>query len=248
MKSRLFAFLFHLFISALIASAVIGAVFWIWYPRPLHEAVGVTEIFLMLLSVDVIIGPLLTLIVYKPNKPSLKFDLSVIAFFQICALSYGIHTVFQGRPAFIVFAKDRFEIARASDLDPTSTDKAVNSGNSSAIAGWSKPHWVGALAPLDLKRKNEILFKSVQGGPDWPLLPELYVPLTEVKNQMLTKAKPLQELRDLHKNDKSLNRIQTDLRWLPLKGKTRNMVVLVNPKTADVVDIVDVDPWLASKS
>ena len=78
MSKRLKFFLSHLFISFLIALLVIGLVFFVWYPSPLAIAVGVMHIFLMLLAIDVIVGPVLGLLVYKKGKKTLKFDLSVI--------------------------------------------------------------------------------------------------------------------------------------------------------------------------
>ena len=65
MSKRIKAFLIHGLISISIALLVIGLVFFIWYPAPLAKAVGVTHIFLMMLAIDVILGPLLTLLVYK---------------------------------------------------------------------------------------------------------------------------------------------------------------------------------------
>ena len=85
MSKRLKFFLGHLSISMLIALCVVGVVFFIWYPSPLSKAVGVTHIFLMLLVIDVILGPLLGLLVYKEGKKTLKFDLSVIIVIQIAA-------------------------------------------------------------------------------------------------------------------------------------------------------------------
>jgi hypothetical protein len=38
---------------------------------------------------DLALGPLLTLIVFEPGKPSLKFDLSCIVLLQLGALLYG---------------------------------------------------------------------------------------------------------------------------------------------------------------
>lgn len=78
MSKRLKFFLNHLFISCLIVLLVIGLVFFIWYPSPLATAVGVTHIFLMMLAIDVIVGPILGLLVYKEGKKTLKFDLGVI--------------------------------------------------------------------------------------------------------------------------------------------------------------------------
>ncbi|MGR8952773.1 MAG: TfpX/TfpZ family type IV pilin accessory protein [Gammaproteobacteria bacterium] len=247
MKHRLHAFLIHLTLSAVFAVVVMVIVFWVWYPAPLHEAVGVTEIFLILLAVDVTIGPVITLIIYKPGKPSLKFDLAVVALLQLCALSYGVNTVFAGRPAFIVFAKDRFEVARASDLDAGSYARAMQNRNQAAIAGWTQPRWVGAIESPDPKRNEEILFSALGGGPDWALLPELFVPLTQVKDQILARAKTLQELRAMHRHDDSIKTLgdwkDGEVKWLPLRGTVKNGVVLVDAATAAVFKILDIDPW-----
>ena len=46
-------------------------------------------LILLMIGVDVVIGPLLTLIVFDPKKKHLKFDLVVIAALQLAALAYG---------------------------------------------------------------------------------------------------------------------------------------------------------------
>lgn len=68
MSKRLKFFIGHLSISFLIALVVVGVVFFIWYPSPLAKAVGVTHIFLMLMIIDVIVGPILGWLVYKEGK------------------------------------------------------------------------------------------------------------------------------------------------------------------------------------
>lgn len=252
MKNRIVAFLIHLGLSAIIALIAVAIVFFVWYPAPLHAAVGVTQIILILLAVDVTLGPVITLIIYKPGKPGLKFDLAVIAALQLAALSYGMNTVFQGRPAFIVFSVDQFEIARASDIDPDSARLAMLNGNQAAIAGWTGPRWVAAVASSDPKRAQEIMFSSVQGGPDWPQLPELFVPFQQVKDQVLAKAKPLRELRALNGRDDSLkapdNIKDSHVMWLPLRGKVRDMVVLVDADSASILGVIDINPWSDSGS
>ena len=86
MSKRIKFFLGHLAISLLIALIAIAIVFFVWYPAPLAQAVGVTSIFLMLLAIDVIVGPLFTLLVYKQGKKTLKSDLTVII--QLSAFSF----------------------------------------------------------------------------------------------------------------------------------------------------------------
>ena len=83
MSKRLKFFLSHLSISLMIALCVVGLVFFIWYPTPLATAVGVTQIFLMMLAIDVTVGPILGFIVYKEGKKTLKMDLTVIILLSI---------------------------------------------------------------------------------------------------------------------------------------------------------------------
>src|SRR5699024_7695764 len=138
MSKRLKFFLSHLSISFLIALLVVGLVFFIWYPSPLATAVGVTHIFLMLLVIDVILGPLLGLLVYKEGKKTLKFDLSVIILIQIAALCYGVFSIEQGRPAWLVFHVDRFELVRKNDLILEIIDQAQSQFQH---VSWSKPQF-----------------------------------------------------------------------------------------------------------
>ena len=124
MSMRIKAFLIHGLVSISVALLVIGLVFFIWYPSPLAKAVGVTHIFLMMLVIDVILGPLLTLLVYKQGKKTLLFDLTVIVLLQISALGYGLWTISQGRPAWLVFNVDRFDNVRVNDIDNRNIKKA----------------------------------------------------------------------------------------------------------------------------
>src|SRR4249919_365709 len=104
----------HLIISAAIAGAVIALMLSLWYPGPLFEAAGGNDLLVILIGVDVVVGPLITLVIFRSGKPGLKFDLSVIAALQIAALLYGMHAVFLARPAFIVFVRDQFQVASAA--------------------------------------------------------------------------------------------------------------------------------------
>ena len=243
MKNRIYAFLIHLVLSVLVATMTIIMVFFVWYPNPLDQAVGVTEIFLILLGVDIIMGPVMTLVVYKQGKPGLMLDLCIIVILQFAALTYGISTVFMGRPAFIVFNKDRFDVTRWIDLDQASLKIAQQANNLSAEASWLSPRWVGAVAPVDKKRAEEILFTAVMGGADWPQLPELYVPLEQVKTQMLKRAQPLSTLRQRDKEGVLTNEQNEQLRWLPLHSKNKDFTVLIDGNTAEIIKVIDIDPW-----
>lgn len=243
MKSRFYAFLTHLLLSSLVAVITMVMVFFVWYPMPLDKATGVTEIFLLVLTVDIITGPVMTFTIYKPKKWGLKFDLCVIALLQIAALIYGLSTVFAGRPAFIVFNQDRFDIVRLIDIDPKSAKIAELMNNQVATVSWFRPRWIAAVTPTDPKRAQEIFLTAVTGGADWPQLPELYVPLTQVNAQMLKKAQPLSTLHQFDKQNLLADIKDSNIKWLPLRGKTKDMVVLMNSNSAEIIKVVDIDPW-----
>ncbi len=73
---------------------------------------------LMLVGVDLVLGPLLTMIVYRHGKSGLKFDLSVIALVQLAALIYGANILYEEKPHYLVFVIDRLEFVAQKDIDP----------------------------------------------------------------------------------------------------------------------------------
>ncbi len=251
MKSRFVAFLLHISLSIIVAFIAILVVFYIWYPSPLHHAFSVLDILFLLLAVDVTIGPALTFIVYNPQKKSLTFDLSIIVVLQVIALGYGLQTIYQGRPAYIVFSQDRFEAVRTLDINVESKKTALANNNSLANTSFFKPLWVAAVPPKNKKRATEILFSSLNGGDDLPQLPELYIPLTNAKLQILKKSKSLQELNKLYNNTDASKTVKKQLstyyknkvKWLPLHGPAKNMIVLVSAETADVIQVIDINPY-----
>ena len=243
MSKRLKFFLSHLFISFLIALLVIGLVFFIWYPSPLATAVGVTHIFLMLLVIDVILGPLLGLLVYKEGKKTLKFDLSVIILIQIVALCYGVFSIEQGRPAWLVYNVDRFELVRKNELVDTNIQQAQPRFQKPS---WFKPQYVATEFAKDIQQRNDEMFAEVLGGISIAQRPERYVELTQAKTQIQQRALPLVELQQYNPKtdvEKTLAEYPKANAWLPLKANAVDMVVLVNKESASIIKVVDLRPW-----
>jgi hypothetical protein len=67
-------------------------VFLVWYPNPYREISGGRELFLILVTVDVILGPLITLSIFNPVKAwkVLRRDLAIVGLIQLAALGYGM--------------------------------------------------------------------------------------------------------------------------------------------------------------
>ncbi|WP_180111945.1 TfpX/TfpZ family type IV pilin accessory protein [Acinetobacter sp. YH12136] len=243
MTKRFKFFLNHLFISFLIASLVIVLVFFIWYPSPLATAVGVTHIFLMLLVIDVILGPLLGLLVYKEGKKTLKFDLSVIILIQITALCYGVFSIEQGRPAWLVYNVDRFELVRKNELVDTNIQHAQPQFQKPS---WFKPQYVATEFTKDTQQRNDEMFAEVFSGISIAQRPERYVELTQAKTQIQQRVLPLVELQQYNPKtdvEKTLAKYPKADAWLPLKANAVDMVVLVNKESASIIKIVDLRPW-----
>src|SRR6516165_9814928 len=158
------ASLIHLGISATIGIGVIALMLLLWYPRPYFMAMGGDTLILILIGVDVVIGPLITLVVFDPKKKNLKFDLAVIATLQLCALVYGSHVMFVARPVYNVFVVDRFETIAANQVDDASQARiAAVEFASLPLTG---PKVIAVRQPDDQKRKADILFAALNGGPD----------------------------------------------------------------------------------
>lgn len=243
MPIRLKAFFLHLGMSGVIAVLALLLVFKLWYPDPLHSAVGVTHIFLLLLLIDVILGPLLTLLVYKEGKKTLVFDLSVIAALQLSALGYGLWAVAEGRPAWLVFNTDRFDLVRVLDIDVRKLDKALPEYRTPS---WLGPRWAAAVLPADSTEHSDLMFESVQGGSDLPQRPDLYLSLADSSERIKERLYPLSELQKFNSADEVQSAIsqwpEADA-WLPLMAGTP-MVVLLRKETAEVVAVVYLRPWL----
>ena len=243
MSAHIKAFTLHLTISAVIALAVIGVVFYLWYPAPLHTAVGVTHIFLILLAVDVVLGPLLTLLVYKVGKKTLVMDLTVIAVLQVSALAYGLFTVAEGRPAWLVFAVDRFDLVRVLDIDERKLEQADLAYRQPSLLG---PSWVAAINPTDLDERNKILMESVMAGIDIAQRPNLYAPLNSQKSEIQKRLNELDALSAFNTTESigaALTKHPQADSWLPLRANNQDMVVLMHKASAEVVAIVDLRPW-----
>jgi hypothetical protein len=126
LQRRVRAGCLHLVISLGIAALAAALVFNLWYPGPFKNLSGGTELFVLVATIDVILGPLLTFLVFDLRKgvAHLRRDLAVIGFIQLTALLYGVHVVYMARPVALVFEGDRFRVVTAIDVYELDLPKA----------------------------------------------------------------------------------------------------------------------------
>ena len=117
-KTKLKASLIHLGLSILLVGLVIGSILFFFFPQLLIGITDFKEVATLIITIDLILGPLLTFVVFQPKKKSLTFDLSVIAAIQLTALIYGSYALYQVHPVFVTFNIDRFTLVNARDAQP----------------------------------------------------------------------------------------------------------------------------------
>lgn len=182
----------HFCLSLVVAALGALLVFGLWYPWPYRVISGGQELFLLLTSVDVVLGPLLTFAVFDPAKGRrhLQRDLAVIVVLQLAALAYGLHTVYQVRPVALVFEVDRFRVVTANDVYLPDLPKAAEQFQRLPLTG---PWVLGARAMRDGRESTEALIKGFEGF-DVGQRPIFWQPFELSKADALEKARPLATL------------------------------------------------------
>jgi len=192
LRSRGIAAGVHLIISAAIATAAAFLVFGVWYPGAFRYLAGGRDLFLLVTSVDVVLGPVLTFAVFNRAKGwrHLRWDLTVIAILQLAALVYGLHTVAVVRPIAMVFEVDRLRLVTASDVPPDDLRLAKPPYDR---LSWTGPSLLGARTPEPGEEHNDALFKALE-GIDVSSRPQFWQPYEKSKAAALARSRPLATL------------------------------------------------------
>ncbi len=166
LRDKLKAFFIHFFVSLFIVSVVAVLVFYVWYPAPFHSLFEVSSVFGLLVMVDVILGPLCTFIVYKKYKKTLKMDLTVIFVIQIMALIFGVKSIAEARPAWLVY--------QSEILYAVSPSIMVNDDDEHQKPPLLEQNW-GAPKVVMLEDKNANLFSVSQLENYTDIKPEVFI-------------------------------------------------------------------------
>lgn len=176
MKSRLKAFGLHFSGSAAVLLLVLGTLYIGWYRWPGWYLTGVTAVLPVIVGVDLVLGPLMTLIIANPRKSSreLARDIAVIAGIQLLALSYGSFSLWQGRPLYYTFSENTLSVVQAMDLQPAEIELGRKSNPDFAPHWYSRPRWIWAPLPKDDKTANDIIRSAISGGYDVTAMPRYF--------------------------------------------------------------------------
>lgn len=245
-KSR--AALTHLWPSILLLAVITGLILFVWYPYPFLQFKDTAKFSMLLIITASFIGPLLTWLVYKKDKPGLLSDLIVIGLIQITAIAWGTNAFYQNRPFFMVFTVDRFEVLSKRDVD---------------FAGISDPRflskpfvgpiWLYANMPKGEESFQRFLQEIMfEGKLDLQFRPEFWSLYNEKQQLALAVSHSLVELRSVR--PESLNAIDKlvknnggdikRLNFVPVMMQNGQFAVILDADSGEVIDSLVIDPWI----
>ncbi len=235
----------HLLISAMVALPILVMMSWVWYPPPLFLAAGAAKLALTIIGVDVVVGPLLTLIVYKQGKRGMLFDLWVIGLLQLAALVFGLSVSVSSRPAYIVATPGAAVLVHANELYYGATpDRAALS----PPPMWG-PEIVAALPAQSPEEKQALIQEIMAGRPDVEFRPERFRGIGELFDGLAPTATPLFELarRDAADAEAIADWREAfgyapdaPLLALPLLTRNRELALVLDPSKRAAVGLLDV--------
>ena len=238
----------HLGASALVAALAAALVFGVWYPYPYRELAGGVHLFLVVVGVDLVCGPLLTWVIFNPNKPrrELVTDIGLVVVIQFAALGYGLYSVAMARPIYAVYEVDRFQVVSMADVQPGALHP--EQGGLHRVP-WTGPQIIGVRDPKDGNDNLASLDLSLRGlepsaRPDW------WQSYEQTKPKVLSRAQPVSVLRSKQPGKAALidqaisesGQAEAELRWVPMTSfKVMDWVAFVDARTAEVRAFAHVD-------
>ncbi|MBX9754096.1 MAG: hypothetical protein K2X80_05045 [Pseudomonadaceae bacterium] len=245
--AKLRAALLHGLVTLLVALVSAGVVFYLWYPAPLADKSGGVGLYFLLLLVEVCLGPLMSLVIFNPQKQrsELVRDYFLVGCIQLLALAYGVHSIYIARPVYQTFVVDRFEVVSALELDEedilAATDKTYRH---LPVFGLRE---VCIERPADAQERSDILFSAV-GGKDVQLMPKYYRQCNagEIEGKAKAGSALIEGLKARGRYEAVAGELPADnnFTWLPVKSRFGVWVEIYPGGRQAEARSVDVDPFV----
>lgn len=247
LRARAVAATCHLLLSLLVCGSLAGVVLWAMYPAPYFAAAGGGRLLAMIAVVDLCLGPALTFAVFDTRKRSLRMDLALVALVQVAALGYGLHALSLGRPVFLTWSVDRFELVSAAEVDPR---ELADAPQAFRTLSWRGPLTAATRLP-DTDAEREQLNALVMAGMDLRHLIHRYQPFATAAGEVRARARPLDALAGFNAaadidhalREAGLAERRDAVRWVPVAGRHRDLVAFVDVDRGELPRVVRLQPW-----
>lgn len=232
-KSKIKAALLHGVISLIVAFMAYLLIFHVWFQGELSEYLGGTKLFFLLVGIELSLGPLISLVIFDPEKDKRKMvmDYVVVGSIQLAALLYGVYSIALSRPVMYVLVKDRFEIIL--DKEISNQELAISSVEHFKQKPWWQPRVLCVEFPKNTEENLTIAMEAMHGGRDIQLRPQYY---KECNYDEITSASSDKRLLAELVEDKGIDFDLTpyeniDYKWIPVSNAYRGFAtVLLLPK------------------
>lgn len=248
-KDRFLASAAHFVFSLIVAAFAAALVFGVWYPTPYRDISGGRELFFIIVAVDVVLGPLLTLAVFNRKKTlrALRRDLFIIVLLQLAALGYGMWTVFISRPVHLVFEYDRFRVVHAIEVEETLLSKAPPALRSLPVMGPTPL----TLRPFKDGQEQGDFTMAALSGVSLASRPELWQDYAAARVDVLAAAKPVSLLKtrftaqaaSINAAIAQTGQVEAALKYLPLVGRKSFWTVLIDAQNAQPLAYLPIDSF-----
>ncbi len=191
--NRFGAFLIHLGISLAIFAVLASLVVFVWYPDFFFTTDGGWQGIRIIVLVDLVLGPLLTLVVFNRNKPrtELRRDLALIGTFQLACLTAGTYVVWSERPLALVYVDGAFYSMSTDSY----REAGVEVPDLSEFPGpW--PKRLVVKLPEDYGEQSEIRSRALRNRVPLRALVERYEPFKYQDLRASKEAVPQENLRE----------------------------------------------------
>jgi hypothetical protein len=244
MKFRFKAFGLHLLASSVALSIILGGLYLGWYRWPAWYLTDVARVVLVMVGVDVVLGPTLTFIIARSSKPrrELTRDIGIIVAVQLCALVYGTASLWNGRPLYYTFSEGVLQLVQAYDIDRDEAALGRQQNPGLAPHWYSLPRWVWAPLPQDLATRTKIVNSAIMGGDDVTSMPRYFKPWSEGLTELRAKLKKVddvayfapREKRTLKERMRAAGLATDELNAMPLIGRGYPLLAVIDPATATI--------------
>lgn len=244
-QQKLRAFAIHFAISLTVIGTFLAFVYFILYTPEILHLEGGDRITAIIFAVDLTLGPIMTLILYRQGKKGLLFDLALVGLLQASAFLYGGWTLYSQRPVYIAFIKEHFEIVPLGTIDIKELkDQSLYPG---LLRG---PRVVFVERPTG-DTAQQIMLQALGGGKDVHLLPEYYRPFEEnlpavrertVALEKLRKERP-EAARAVEETLRELGKKEAEVLLYPVMAHAQEGAMLLDRTSGDVLKYLEIVIW-----
>src|ERR1700719_534619 len=244
MRFRLKAFSLHLLSSATVLTLILGSLYLGWYRWPGWHLTDVKTVVLVMVCVDVVLGPTLTLIIANKNKPGRELvrDIGIIVTVQLCALIYGSVSLWNGRPLYYAFSESVLQLVQAYDIDAKEAEAGRQQNPALAPHWYSLPRWIWAPLPQNAEESRKIVVSAITGGDDVISMPKYFKPWEDGLPSLRSQLKKVDDVAYFAKSEKARLKEQMkaaglpddQLNTMPLTSRGHPLLAVFDPATLQI--------------